>query len=51
MSVRITFGMIVLNGKQLVKYNLRSIYPYAQIIVVDGACRGKSAGRRGYCLC
>lgn len=37
-EVRITFGMIVLNGEPFVKYNLRAIYPYAhQIIVVEGA--------------
>lgn len=38
-EVRITFGMIVLNGEPFVRYNLRSLYPYAhQIIVVEGAC-------------
>lgn len=36
---RITFGMIVLNGEPFTRYNLRSIYPWAnQIIVVEGAC-------------
>ena len=36
---RITFGIIVLNGLPFLKYNLRSIYPFAhQIIVVEGAC-------------
>lgn len=31
--------MIVLNGEPFVRYNLRSLYPYAhQIIVVEGAC-------------
>lgn len=35
----ITFGIIVLNGNPFIKYNLRSIYPFAhQIIVVEGAC-------------
>lgn len=38
--VRITFGMIVLNGEPFVHYNLRSLYPWAhQIIVVEGACQ------------
>ena len=38
-EVRITFGMIVLNGEPFVRYNLRSLYPFAhQIIVVEGAC-------------
>lgn len=37
-SIKITFGMIVLNGEPFVRYNLRSLYPYAhQIIVVEGA--------------
>ncbi len=40
-EVQITFGMIVLNGEPFVRYNLRSIYPFAhQIIVVEGACYG-----------
>lgn len=40
-NIRITFGMIVLNGEPLIRYNLRSLYPYAhQIIVVEGACPG-----------
>ena len=35
---RITFGIIVLNGEPFVRYNLRSIYPFAyEIIVVEGA--------------
>lgn len=35
---RITFGMIVLNGEPFLRYNLRSIYPFAhQIIVAEGA--------------
>lgn len=39
MNIKITFGMIVLNGVPFVKYNLRSLYPFAhQIIVVEGAC-------------
>lgn len=40
MAVRITFGMIVLNGEPFTRYNLRSIYPWAhQIVVVEGACK------------
>lgn len=43
-DVRITFGMIVLNGEPFTRYNLRSIYPWAhQIIVVEGACRAAAA--------
>lgn len=35
---RVTFGLIVLNGEPFVRYNLRSLYPFAhQIIVVEGA--------------
>ena len=38
-SVKISFGIIVLNGEPFTRYNLRSIYPWAhQIIVVEGAC-------------
>lgn len=34
---KITFGIIVLNGEPFVKYNLRSLYPFAhEIIVVEG---------------
>lgn len=37
-GIRITFGMIVLNGEPFIMYNLRSLYPFAhQIIVVEGA--------------
>jgi hypothetical protein len=36
---QITFGIIVLNGVPFLRYNLRSLYPFAhQIIVVEGAC-------------
>ena len=36
--------MIVLNGEPFVRYNLRSIYPFAhQIIVVEGACPSAAA--------
>jgi hypothetical protein len=38
-DIKITFGMIVLNGEPFVRYTLRSLYPFAhQIIVVEGAC-------------
>src|SRR3546814_12365174 len=30
---RITFGMIVLNGEPFLRYNLRSLYPYAHQII------------------
>lgn len=34
----VTFGMIVLNGQPFLRYNLRSLYPFAhEIIVVEGA--------------
>lgn len=37
-NLRITFGMIVLNGEPFVKYNLHALYPFAhQIIVVEGS--------------
>ncbi|MFQ3548792.1 MAG: glycosyltransferase family A protein [Armatimonadota bacterium] len=40
-DIKITFGIIVLNGEPFTRYNLRSLYPYAhQIIVVEGACPG-----------
>lgn len=35
---RITFGMIVLNGEPFLRYNLRTLYPFAhEIILVEGA--------------
>lgn len=38
-SLKLSFGMIVLNGEPFTRYNLRSLYPHAhQIIVVEGAC-------------
>lgn len=44
MSIKITFGIIVLNGDPFVRYNLRSLYPFAhQIIVVEGACHSAAA--------
>ena len=40
-KIKITFGIIVLNGEPFTRYNLRAIYPFAhQIIVVEGACPG-----------
>ena len=37
-SPKISFGIIVLNGEPFVRYNLRSLYPFAhEIIVVEGA--------------
>ncbi len=37
-NVRITFGIIVLNGLPFIEYNLRALYPFAhQIVVVEGA--------------
>ena len=42
-DIRFTFGMIVLNGEPFIKYNLRSLYPFAhQIIVVEGANRNST---------
>ena len=42
--INITFGMIVLNGEPFIRYNLRSLYPFAhQIIVVEGACPSAAA--------
>lgn len=39
-KIKITFGIIVLNGEPFIKYNLRSLYPFAhEIIVVEGATR------------
>jgi hypothetical protein len=38
-KAKITYGLVVLNGEPFVRYQLRSIYPYAhEIIVVEGAC-------------
>jgi hypothetical protein len=38
-NIKITFGMIVLNGEPFIGNNLRSLYPFAhQIVVVEGAC-------------
>ena len=41
---RLTFGIIVLNGEPFLRYNLRSLYPFAhQIIVVEGASLNAAA--------
>jgi hypothetical protein len=38
--IKISFGIIVLNGQPFLEYNLRALYPFAyQIIVVEGAVR------------
>lgn len=35
---RITFGVIMLNEEPFMRYNLRSLYPFAhEMIVVEGA--------------
>jgi len=40
---KITFGIIVLNGEPFLRYNLRSIYPFAhQVIIVEGAVTSAS---------
>lgn len=40
-ELKVTFGIIVLNGEPFTRYNLRSLYPFAhQIIVVEGATPG-----------
>lgn len=40
-SVRVTFGVIVLNGEPFTRYALRALYPFAhEIIVVEGAAPG-----------
>lgn len=36
--IRVTFGIIVLNGQPFLEYNLRALYPFAhQIVIVEGA--------------
>ena len=38
--IKITFGIIVLNGEPFTKYCLRQLYPFAyEIIVVEGGSR------------
>ncbi len=39
-EVKISFGIIVLNGEPFTKYCLRSLYPFAhEIIIVEGATK------------
>ncbi len=41
MSVRISFGIIVLNGEPFTRYCIRALYPHAfEIIISEGACDG-----------
>jgi hypothetical protein len=45
----ISFGMIVLNGRPFLPYNLRALYPFAaQIIVVEGAVETAAALADGH---
>ncbi len=42
-EIKLTFGMIVLNGEPFLRYNLQALYPFAhEIIVVEGACPSAS---------
>jgi len=44
---KVTIGMIVFNGEPFIRYNLRSVYPFAhQIVVVEGAVPGSAATAR-----
>ena len=46
-KVKVTFGIIVLNGHPFIKYNLEALYPFAhEIIVVEGACPSAAATAR-----
>lgn len=41
MNIRLTFGIIVLNGEPFTRYNIRALYPHAyEIIIAEGACEG-----------
>lgn len=41
MEVKITFGIIVLNGEPFSRYCIRALYPHAhEIIIAEGACEG-----------
>lgn len=41
MPVKISFGIIVLNGEPFTRYCIKALYPHAhQIIVSEGACEG-----------
>lgn len=40
-GVKISFGIIVLNGEPYTRYCIRALYPHAhEIIVIEGACEG-----------
>ena len=40
-SIKITFGIIVLNGEPFTRYCIRALYPHAhEIIIAEGACAG-----------
>lgn len=42
--IKISFGIIALNGQPFLEYNLRGLYPFAhQIIVVEGAVRAAAS--------
>jgi hypothetical protein len=48
MGIKISVGMIVLNGEPFLRYNLRALYPFVhQIIVVEGACKSAAAVATG----
>ena len=39
--MKISFGIIVLNGEPFTRYCIRALYPYAyEIIIAEGACEG-----------
>ncbi|MCD4761346.1 glycosyltransferase family 2 protein [bacterium] len=43
-EVKISFGIIVLNGEPFIKYDLRSLYRFAyEIIIVEGATKNSKA--------
>lgn len=40
-DIKITFGIIVLNGEPFTRYCINALYPHAyEIIIVEGACEG-----------
>lgn len=52
-NVRITFGIIILNGLPFIEYNLRALYPFAhQIVIVEGAAPSakRFASEKGHSL-
>jgi len=41
LDIKITFGIIVLNGEPFTRYCIKALYPHAhQIIIAEGACEG-----------